>query len=158
MKNGASEIKVDRISFLLGMINCFVEMVACGVKKLAISPPLRPEDYQAVKDASDKMVKAFRIKSHLEKSLLETDLQSKDFTQGKWSILYYADDHILREYLLLKKRKEQLDKESRYKGKARKQISQQFMRLLSYPENRISEKLSKPSPESPFVLVDEEER
>ena len=28
--------EIDRISFELGMINCFVEMVACGVKKLAI--------------------------------------------------------------------------------------------------------------------------
>jgi hypothetical protein len=28
--------KIDAFSYKVGMINCFVEMVACGVKKLAI--------------------------------------------------------------------------------------------------------------------------
>ena len=39
------KFKIDKLSFQLGMINTFVEMVACSVKKLAISPPLTPEDY-----------------------------------------------------------------------------------------------------------------
>ena len=90
--------KLDRISFELGMINCFVEMVACGVKKMAISPPLAPEDYHLVKPLSEKMIQAFGIKSHLDKSLLITDLQTEDFTKGKWAILYYNDDRILEAY------------------------------------------------------------
>ena len=48
-------MKIDRISFQLGMINCFVEMVACGVKKMAISPPVTPQDYELVGEASGKM-------------------------------------------------------------------------------------------------------
>jgi len=35
-------LKIDRISFQLGMINCFVEMVACGVKKIGIKPSAFP--------------------------------------------------------------------------------------------------------------------
>jgi hypothetical protein len=38
---GKMKYNVDKVSFELGMINCFAEMVSCGVKKLAISPPLR---------------------------------------------------------------------------------------------------------------------
>ena len=79
-----SEIQIDRISFQLGMINCFVEMVACGVKKLAISPPVSPDDYKIVGNASEKIVRGFGIKSYIEKSLLITDLQPAEFTKGKW--------------------------------------------------------------------------
>ena len=146
---------VDRISFELGMINCFVEMVACGVKKMAISPPLAPEDYHLIEALSEKMVKAFGIKSHLDKSLLLTDLQTEDFTKGKWAILYYTDAHILKAYFSLKKRKEELENTGQYDEENRKDISREFMRLLSYPENIISKKLTQETPESPFILIDD---
>jgi len=156
MKGDISGLKIDRLSFQLGMINCFVEMVANGVKKLAISPPLRPEDYEAVKEVSDKIVKAFGIKSYLEKSLLVTDLQSVDFTTGRWSILYYEDDKVIRKYIGLKEKKSELEKDGQYGQEARKQISREFMRLLSYPDDKIEQILSRPEPESPFVLTDQE--
>jgi hypothetical protein len=38
MTRSANDIDIDPLSFSLGMINCFVEMVACGVKRLALSP------------------------------------------------------------------------------------------------------------------------
>ena len=41
--------EIDPRSFQLGMINCFAEMVAAGVKRLAISPPLAPEEYKEIK-------------------------------------------------------------------------------------------------------------
>ena len=47
---------IDTYSFQLGMINCFVEMVACGVKRLAISPPLAPDEYARLEAASNKIV------------------------------------------------------------------------------------------------------
>lgn len=146
---------VDRISFELGMINCFVEMVACGVKKMAISPPLTPDDYKLVGPLSDKMVRAFGIKSHQEKSLLITDLQTEDFTEGKWAILYYKDDSILEAYFSLKQRKQELESKDKYDKANRKDISREFMRLLSYPENIIAQKLAQESPESPFILIDD---
>ena len=103
------DLKIDRISFQLGMINCFVEMVACGVKKLALSPPLSPEDYTIIEKYSKKIVSAFNIQSYLEKSLLVTDLQTEEFTRGKWIILYYEKNDVLNTYLDLKKRKQELE-------------------------------------------------
>jgi hypothetical protein len=38
------DLVIDRLSFQLGMIDCFAEMVAAGVKRLAISPPLDQEE------------------------------------------------------------------------------------------------------------------
>ena len=140
------KVKIDRSSFQLGMINCFAEMVACGVKRLALSPPLTPEDYECLKGPSEDIVCGFGIKSYSEKSLLVTDLQSKDFTRGKWSILYFKNDETLEAYLDLKKKKESLEREGLYDREARRSISKAFMQLLSYPDDVIEEKLSKDRP------------
>lgn len=37
MEESKSLETIDRVSFEIGMINCFVEMVACGVKRLALT-------------------------------------------------------------------------------------------------------------------------
>lgn len=155
MNNQSKEIKIDRISFELGMINCFVEMIACGVKRMAISPPIPPEDYEAIAAASEKIVKGFGLKSHLDRSLLITDLQSAEFTRGKWSIIYYKADADLQKYLALKDRKRELEEKGRYTTENRREVSREFMRLLSYPEDVISEKLNAEKPGSPFMLGDE---
>ncbi len=148
-----SGIQIDRISFQLGMINCFVEMVACGVKKLAISPPVTLHDYELISKASEKIVKGFGMKSYLEKSLLITDLQPAEFTEGKWSVLYYENDEVLNAYLALKKKKQELEKSGQYDVEARKGISLKFGSLLSYPREKIEEKISQESP-PPFMLVE----
>ena len=153
MRKTPEDIKIDRISFQLGMINCFVEMVACGVKKLALSPPLSPEDYRLIGKFSEEIVKDFGIQAYLEKSLLVTDLQSEEFTRGKWLILYYEKDDILKSYLSLKKRKRLLEKSGRHDKEARKDISREFGRLLSYPEDKIEERISKDTPPTPFMII-----
>ena len=145
--------KIDRVSFQLGMINCFVEMVAAGVKTLALSPPLTPEDYERMKSASQQLVKAFGIQSYLEKSLLITDLQSEEFTRGKWSILYYKTDDVLQSYLDLKAMKQRLEEEDRYDADCRHFISRKFMELLSYSQEVIDEKLAGTG-KDPAMLID----
>lgn len=143
--------KIDRISFEIGMINCFVEMVANGVKKLALSPPILPEDYEIIGPMSDNIINGFGIYSYLEKSLMVTDLQSEEFTCGKWSILYYDKKDVLEKYFDLKKRKEKLLNSGKYDKKARQKISSEFMRLLSYPEEKIKAILDRKEPESPYL-------
>ncbi|THB77123.1 MAG: hypothetical protein D3926_16155 [Desulfobacteraceae bacterium] len=143
---------IDRISFQLGMINCFVEMVACGVKNLALSPPMTPEDYEIVKPLSDRIVEAFGMKSWLEKDLIATDLQSDDFVAGKWVMLYYASDEILDAYLELKKQRAAMD-DNALDPDALKELSRAFMRLLSYTDEVIDAKLSGRH-QDPFLLID----
>ena len=146
--------KLDQVSFELGMINCFAEMVSCGVKKLAISPPLYPENYDLIGPLSDEIVRGFGIRSYLEKSLLITDLQTEDFTRGKWSILYYEKESVLEDYLKLKEKKKNLEEMCKYDEFERKTISREFMRLLSYPDHKIAEKLAKTDPSNPFILTE----
>ena len=153
MGDTKSKLSIDRLSFQLGMINCFVEMVACGVKKLALSPPFKPEDYQAIRTASESIVKGFGILSYLEKNLMITDLQSEEFTRNKWSILYYKDKKILDAYLNLKSRQRNLLDREIYDDKTKKDISRLFMQLLSYPDDVIEEKLSKTKSGQPFLLI-----
>jgi hypothetical protein len=152
MEEKSKNLKIDRTSFQLGMINCFAEIVACGVKKMALSPPLRPDDYRRIEAASNEIVKGSGIKSYLEKSLLLTDLQREDFTKGKWSVLYYEKNEILEEYFKLKRVKEELEKDGHYDKAARTEVSRDFMRLLSYPEEKIDEILSRSTPKSPFMM------
>ena len=144
---------IDKRSVRLGMINCFCEMVAMGVKRLAISPPLTPEDYQNIREGSQAVVEGSGIRSYLEKSLLITALQSADFTRGKWSILYYKDEETLEAYLALKERQHALENEGRYTEDAHRAISTEFMRLLSYPDEVIAAKLWGRGESDPFMFV-----
>jgi hypothetical protein len=144
---------IDLRSFHLGMINCFAEMVAAGVKRLAISPPLAPDEYEALREASEAIVKGSGIQSYLEKSLLITDLQSPEFTRGKWSILYFKEQETLGAYLALKERKEALNSAG---AGSFQEISKDFMRLLSYPETTIESKLKAGGTEDPFILATED--
>lgn len=145
--------RIDRISFQLGMINCFVEMVACGVKRLALSPPVSPEDYPLLEPLSAEIVERFHIRSYLEHSLMITDLQSEDFTRGKWTILYYEDPGVLQAYQTLKTRQKHLQDSGRYDTDASRELSREFMRLLSYPESKIEQKLQRAGEEDPPLLI-----
>jgi hypothetical protein len=147
---------IDPFSFQLGMINCFAEMVACGVKQLAISPPLSPAEYDALAPYSEKIVKGFGIAAYLEKSLMVTLLQSPEFTQNKCSILYYKTETTLAAYLELKERQARLIASDEYDADAQKAISVAFMNLLSYPSDVIESKLSGVHPD-PFILIDDAE-
>jgi hypothetical protein len=152
MEESTALNRIDRCSFKIGMINCFVEMVACGVKELALSPPLTPEDYEQIKPWSAKIVAGFGMKSWLERSLIATALQSDAFVADKWVILYYKTDDVLESYKALKKKRDLLDATKRPDQNMLKAISREFMQLLSYPENIIDEKLSGRTID-PFILI-----
>ena len=142
---------VDNRSFQLGMINCFAEMVAAGVKRLAISPPLTPEEYLALREASEAIVEGSGIYSYLETSLMVTDLQSSEFTRGKWSILYYKDPDTLVAYLRMKERKTMLEEAGTLSPEIRRVLSRDFMRMLGYPDETIARKLKAAGTEDPFI-------
>ena len=151
MDESAPLVKIDRLSFEIGMINCFVEMIACGVKRLALSPPLSPGDFEKIEPWSKKIVTGFGVKSWLEKSLISTDLQSEEFTAGKWVIMYYKTDDVLESYLELKKKRKRIDETEKPDPNSLKALSKDFMRLLSYPDDVIETKLSGKSAD-PYIV------
>ena len=147
------ELVIDRGSFMLGMINCFAEMVECGVKDLALSPPLSPEDYELLGAASEEIAERCGVQWYLEESLMVTDLQTPEFTAGKVSILYFRERRTLEAYQSLKRRKSELEAGGRYDAEQRRQISREFMELLSYPEDVINEKLAQAGSRDPYLHV-----
>ncbi|HOF94317.1 MAG TPA: hypothetical protein PKX46_01590 [Clostridia bacterium] len=149
---GSLSYPLDVISSQIGMINCFIEMVACGVKPLAISPPVAPSDLPVIEEASRLISEGFKTKYHVVDKLIVTDIQSEDFVKGKRSILYYAEDAVLEAYFALQKQIEALEAGNAYTGAIRREISIKFGELLGYPEHIILKKVDSTKRIDPFVL------
>lgn len=143
---------LDPLSYKIGMINCFIEMVACGVKPLAISPPVAPEELPVLEQASRELSEGFGTRYETVASLMVTDIQSADFTQGKYSILYYDKPVVIEEYRRLAHRVSELEQAGTYTGPERREISWAFGRLLGYPEEVIRRKVDAPERTDPVML------
>jgi hypothetical protein len=134
----------DSISFQLGTIFAFAEMVAMDVKRLALSLPFAPEDYKRLIRDAKRIAREQRVHIRLDKKFLTTDLFPEKFTRGKWVLLIYRQPQVIREYLDLKARKSRLIREEKYKGPKRRAIAHAFGKLLSYNSAIIKEKLIRP--------------
>jgi len=134
--------QMDSRSYQLGVIAAFSEVVAVGVKKLALSAPLTPEEMAQLFPDAERIAKENGASIYLEKDFLVTDLFPENITAGKQVFLIYLDP-IKNEYLALKSEKEDLIATGQYQGEARTSIARQMGRLLSYPEERIEKMLAK---------------
>lgn len=133
---------IDRASYELGIIAAFAEVVALGVKDMALSSPLTPELYIRIRERAEAIIERNDIQSFLEKDLLVTDLFSEDIARDRFVIFLYGNDSTLEKYLALKKKKQELVESGGYCGEARREIARGFGRLLSYPRDRIEEMIS----------------
>ena len=133
---------VDLISYQLGKITTFSEIVGAGVKKIALSSPLEPQEMEQLIDTAEKIAKHFNVSTYLDKDLLTTDLFDEDFTRGKHVLLVYKNPAVKESYLALKDKKADLVNRDRYRGEAKTEIAREMGRLLSYPEEHIDEMLA----------------
>jgi len=134
--------QMDNRSYQLGVIAAFSEVVAAGVKKLALSAPLTPEEMTQLLPDAERIAKENGASISLEKDFLVTDLFPEDITEGRYVLLIYLDP-IKDEYLVLKSEKEDLIATGQYQGEARKNLARKMGRLLSYSEERIENMLEK---------------
>ena len=135
------EPTIDERSYQLGVIGAFAEVVGLGVKRLALSSPMSPEDMDALIDEAEKIIARNNALSYRETDFLVTDLFPEEITVGKHVILIY-NDPVKDEYMAIKERKQKLIDEGGYQGEERKEIAREMGRLLSYPEERIERMLS----------------
>lgn len=125
----------------LGVVNGFSELVAAGVKQLALSSPMPPEEMDDfIKDA-EKTAAQFGVSVFRESDLLVTDLFPATIAKGQDVLLLYTE-HTKDAYLTLKKDKAQLEKEGKYDTKASREIARRFGRLLSYSPKKINQLLA----------------
>ncbi len=139
-ETSASELKIDSRSYSLGVIGGFAEVVDIGIKKLALSSPLPPDEMDMLVEEAQRIAANNNVKIYREEDFLTTDLFSEGLTEGKHVLLIYKGN-TLQEYLDLKAEKNDLINRNGYNGSAREEIARRFGRLLSYPEEKIDELL-----------------
>ena len=127
---------IDKRSYRLGGIGAFSEVVGAGVKKLALSSPMTPEEMDALMDEASKIADRNGVKLHRETDFLVTDLFPASVTEGKHVLLIYLDP-VKEEYMALKARKERLLANQAYEGEASQEIAREMGRLLSYSDEKI---------------------
>jgi len=131
----------DRRSFALGMINAFSEIVAAGVKPMALSPPIDEELFDAIRTGSDSITADWGVVSYVERELLQTDLFPAEATEGITVILYFGSQKLMDEYMELKQERSELEANGKYTSPARREIALRFGRLLGYSEETLTERL-----------------
>ena len=87
---------MDKVSFILGMVSAFCECVAGGCKPLALSPPMRGEDYQRAGEAALALPAKHGLIAYHEENL---DLPPK--MRCHWVVIC-RDQAVLEAYLKLR--------------------------------------------------------
>ena len=88
---------LDKRSFVLGMITAFCECVASGCKRLALSPPLSPAEYEALREEACEIIeKHGLLYDH------ETNPELEEKERFEWILIAARQDtisayHRLRE-------------------------------------------------------------
>lgn len=134
--------QIDQHSYRLGGLSTFAEMVRVGVKTLALSAAMTPDEMDAFVDDAERIAQEEGVMLYRETDLIVTDLFPADVAEGKHVLLIYAGT-TLGEYLALRKRKSELVEAGSYMGEARRDIARQFGKLLSYPDAAIEELINK---------------
>lgn len=114
--------KIDEISFQLGMVCAFCEMVQQGVKRLALSPPVEQENIEIIFAEAAGIAESFGVFCYRDDEFLATDLADRAALLGKTVILFYKDERVLKEYIALKSQ-----------NPAQTEATQRLCELLSYP-------------------------
>lgn len=135
--------KLDEYSYQCGVIDAFNEVVRAGVKRIALSHPVdTKEEAMELIPFSQQICQQYGNHFYLEESPLLTDLFPISLNKGKYNIIYYRQEEDLRQYLALKKRKQQLLEQQAYQGEARRQIAVDYGKLLSYSQEAIERYLA----------------
>jgi len=140
----SQETMIDKRSYNLGIMGGFAEVVRLGVKKLALSEVMTPEEMDDIMDDALVVAKRNGVEMWRETDFLVTDLYPADVAASKHVLLIYTGD-TLDQYLALKSDKATLVAAGEYEGAAREDIARRFGRLLSYPEPVIDDLLEQHS-------------
>ncbi len=151
-RDDATMTNIDQRSYNLGIMGGFAEVVRLGVKQLALSEVMTPEEMDGVMDDAMVIAERNEVQMWRETDFLVTDLYPADVAEGKHVLLIYTGDTLDR-YLAIKADKARLVAAGEYEGEAREEIARRFGRLLSYPEPVIDNLLEKQSAENqPQIL------
>ena len=110
LEEAEKEQPIDNYSYQCGVMDCFCEMVASGLKKLAMSHPC---DTKAERDSYlpqvKKLCEKYGILYHPQDEALITDLFPAEANQDKYNYLFFRTQDVYETYLELKKRQKELE-------------------------------------------------
>ena len=130
-------------SYHLGMVYAFSEVVGSGVKPLALSPPLTPEEYKRLKKPIKEMADEYSVHTLIDEEFLTTKLFNPAFTEGKVVVHFAKDPSILERYKKLKALKAKWIKERKL-VEHEDEIARELGRILGYDGETIEGLLKKP--------------
>ena len=129
---------IDAYSYGLGAMDCFYEMVAAGVKELAMSHPCDTKEERDlwIPDVK-KLCQRYGIRFGAEDEPFLTALFPKEQSRGKYLFLFYRTQETMDRYLALKDEKRRLEENGALTRREDERIAVEFGRLLSYPQEGI---------------------
>ncbi len=129
---------IDPYSYACGVMDCFNEMLAAGLKQMAMSHPTRDRaERDAWIPAAQEICQKYHTHFYVEDEAFLTDLFPLSLNQGTYVLVFYRDPQVLEQYLALKKAKEELVRQNRYGGSPRQSIAEGFGALLGYPKGDV---------------------
>lgn len=130
-------MEIDKFSYHLGAADCFCEMVRAGVKKLALSHPCNTkEERDSFLPEFDKLCQKYGVHYYVENESFLTDLFPLSLNRGKFNVIFYQDETVLKEYLDLKAEKGKAVAAGDY-ADCRENIARRYGKLLSYTDEGI---------------------
>jgi hypothetical protein len=135
--------KSYRIGRFAGSVNAWSEAARSGAKKMSLSSPFSPKDYDLLLPYVEKAAEENQVRFLLEKNLMTTDLFADVEMGDNWVFIVFKEENVVEDYLALKTEKEHFEKEGKYKGETRKRIAKGMGRLLGYSDNYIEERMKR---------------
>lgn len=133
--------RFDPYSYYAGMTYAFTEIVAAGVKPLALSPPYTPAEAEVMARPTELIAQKYGIVTYTEPDLLVTNLFPAAVAKGKVVILLANAQQTLDSYLGLKRQRAAAGSD-RYDPEFEIGLATAFGRLLSYSDEAIAAMLA----------------
>ena len=135
---------LDQRPYQLGMIYAFAEIVGSGCKRLALSPTLTVEQFDAIWDDVRLIAEEYGLILDIDDDFLVTRLFNPEYTRGKRVIHIAAEQGTLDEYRRLKELKRRSLEDDALTGEVELELAWGLGRLLSYSDEAIRGLLDKP--------------
>jgi hypothetical protein len=90
--------RMDRRSFILGMMTAFAECLAHECKRAALSPPFYPDDYPDIRSEAERIAR-----EHGVFLWYEENADIPDYKKVNWFVMYKYPD-VLEEYMSIRNR------------------------------------------------------
>ncbi|MEM7113309.1 MAG: hypothetical protein AAF614_12815 [Chloroflexota bacterium] len=128
----------DQASYYAGITAAFAEIVAAGVKHLALSPPYTEAEFNMMLEPTRQIAAAHGVLVQVEDDLLVTTLFPADIAAGKYVVLLAQNEQVLATYQTLKEQA----KSGNLSPNSTTELAWAFGRLLSYSDERIAAMLA----------------